>query len=383
MFSGTVRTRDRLRVAEEGKVTAISVFDQGSSVRRASVCAGEIGKLWGLTEVRIGDPIGVRRSNAEHHFAPPTLETVVVPALRDDKGALRVALAQLAEQDPLIDVRQDDTRGELSVSLYGEVQKEVIQATLANDFGLDVCFRETTTICIERLIGTGAAVERLREPPNPFLATVGLRIEPAAARSGVEFQIEAELGSMPLAFFKAVEDTVRETLQQGIYGWEVTDCTVAMTQSGYLAKHGLGRRYFTKSLSSTGEDFRKLTPLVLMTALQQARTVVCEPIHRFRLDAPADTLAQLLPALTRLSAVPQTQAIQGSLCALEGDIPAARVHELRRRLPSLTRGEGVLESAFDRYEPVTGAIPTRPRSDHNPLNRKEYLLRLARGGRIG
>src|SRR5439155_26919469 len=111
MFSGTVRTRDRLRVAEdgEGKVTAISVFDQGSSVRRASVCAGEIGKLWGLTEVRIGDPIGVRRSNAEHHFAPPTLETVVVPALRDDKGALRVALAQLAEQDPLIDVPQDHT----------------------------------------------------------------------------------------------------------------------------------------------------------------------------------------------------------------------------------------------------------------------------------
>ena len=71
------------------------------------------------------------------------------------------------------------------------------------------------------------------------------------------------------------------------------------------------------------------------------------------------------------------------MCALEGDIPAARVHGLRRRLPSLTRGEGVLESAFDRYEPVTGAIPTRPRSDHNPLNRKEYLLRMARGGRIG
>jgi ribosomal protection tetracycline resistance protein len=45
-------------------------------------------------------------------------------------------------------VRQDDIRQELSVSLYGEVQKEVIQATLAGDFGIDVGFRETTTVCV-------------------------------------------------------------------------------------------------------------------------------------------------------------------------------------------------------------------------------------------
>ena len=101
------------------------------------------------------------------------------PTERADKGALHVALAQLAEQDPLINLRQDDVRQELFVSLYGEVQKEVIQATLADEFGIDVEFRETTTICIERPVGTGAAVELIDTPPNPFLATVGLRVEPA------------------------------------------------------------------------------------------------------------------------------------------------------------------------------------------------------------
>src|SRR5205823_6122682 len=136
-------------------------FDHGSTVRRASVSAGEIGKLSGLGEIRIGDAIGRPRANAEHHFAPPTLETVVVPVEPGDKGRLRVALAQLAEQDPLIDVRQDDTSQELSVSLYGEVQKEVIQATLANDFDLDVAFRETRTICVERPVGIGEAIEIL------------------------------------------------------------------------------------------------------------------------------------------------------------------------------------------------------------------------------
>jgi ribosomal protection tetracycline resistance protein len=380
MFSGTLRVRDRVPF---GTVTAICVFEQGRSVRRGCVSAGEIGMLWGLAEVRIGDAIGAPRPAAEHHFAPPTLETVVVPAKPSEKGALRVALAQLAEQDPLIGLRQDDTRGELSVSLYGEVQKEVVQATLASDFDLEVGFRDTTTICIERPVGTGAAVERLREPPNPFLATVGLRVEPAAVGSGVEFRIEAELGSMPLAYFRAVEDTVRETLRQGLRGWEVTDCTVAMTHSGYLGKHGLGHQYFNKSLSSTGEDFRGLTPLVLMTALREARTVVCEPIHRFHLEAPAGLLGPLLAALSRLHAVPEPPALRGSSCAVEGEIPAAHVHALGLELPALTRGEGVLESVFDRYRPVNVRVPTRPRTDNNPLNREEYLRRVRRGGRIG
>jgi ribosomal protection tetracycline resistance protein len=382
MFSGTVRMRERLRFGRdaERKVTAIGVFDRGTAVQRASVSAGEIGKLWGLGEIQIGDAIGRSRTAAEQqHFARPTLETVVVPSSPDDKGALRVALGQLAEQDPLINVRQDDTRQEISVSLYGEVQKEVIQATLANDFGLDVGFRETTTICIERPVGVGAAVERLRQAPNPFLATVGLRIEPAPIGAGVEYRREASVpGTMPRAFFTAVEETVHDALQQGLYGWQVTDCTVTMTHSGYLARHSHAHQGFAKEMSSTGADFRGLTPLVLMSALKQAGTVVCEPIHRFHLELPADTLAPTLPVLARLHAVPQTPVIRGSWCTLEGDIPAARVHELRQQLRALTRGEGVLECALDHYEPVSGEIPTRSRSDQNPLNREEYLLRVAR-----
>jgi ribosomal protection tetracycline resistance protein len=387
LFSGTVRVRDRLQVTGvggdgpggEGKVTAISVFDGGRAVRRPSVAAGQIGKLWGLSEVRVGDQLGVPRTTGPgHHFDPPTLETVVVPARPADKGALHLALAQLAEQDPLIDLRQDDLRQEVHVSLYGEVQKEVIGATLAADFGLEVGFRETTTICVERPLGTGAAVERLHKAPNPFLATVGLRVEAAPAGSGVRFAVEAELGSMPLAFFAAVEDTVRQTLGQGLYGWEVTDCQVAMTHSGYLAKHSQGHQRFNKSMSSTGEDFRKLTPLVLMDALRQARTVVCEPIHRFRLEVPDDTLGTVLPVLARLEAVPGAPARRGPSYRLEGEVPAARVHELQQQLSALTRGEGVLETAFDRYRPVGGPFPTRPRTDHNPLDRREYLRHALR-----
>ena len=86
----------------------------------------------------------------------------------------------------------------------------------------------------------------------------------------------------------------------------------------------------------------------------------------------------LLPALARLRAVAGTPAVRGSSCTIEGDIVAAHVHELRQQLPALTKGEGVLECSFDRYEPISGVIPSRARSDNNPVNREEYLLRVAR-----
>ncbi|MGI5517020.1 GTP-binding protein [Streptomyces sp. CA-106131] len=382
MFTGTLRVRDRVPFGDgrrEGRVTAISVFDDGEDARGDALQVGRIGKLWGLADIRIGDDIGVPRKASGQFFAPPTLETVVVPGPGVDTRALHLALIRLAEQDPLIDLRHDKVRQETSVSLYGEVQKEVVQATLADEFALEVTFRETTPLCIERPAGTGAAVEFNKKDPNPFLATVGLRVDPAPVGSGVDFRLEVELGSMPYAFFKAVEDTVRETLGQGLHGWEVTDCTVTMTHSGYSPRQSHAHQGFDKSMSSTGADFRGLTPLVLIEALRRADTRVYEPMHDFRIEAPADTLGALLPALAAMRALPRTTGTRGTLCVLRGTVPAAQVHSLEQQLPGLTRGEGELESDFGHYAPVAGgSSPSRPRTDHNPLNRKEYLLNVTR-----
>jgi ribosomal protection tetracycline resistance protein len=377
MHAGTLRVRDRLPNGDD-KVTAIAVFADGASVSRPSVSAGSIAKLWGLNGIRIGDAIGSSSGAAQRNFSPPTLETVVLPARSGERGTLRAALDQLAEQDPLIDVRQDEIRREITVSLYGEVQKEVIQATLAEEFGLDVGFRETTTINVERVVGAGAAVEFMHDAANPFLATVGLRIEPGPVDSGVQYRLGVELGSMPYAFMKAVEDTVRETLSQGLHGWQVIDCVVTMTHSGYAPRQSHMHATFDKTMSSTGADFRGLTPLVLMSALRRAGTRVHEPFHRYQLEIPTEAFAAVLPILVRLRAAPLMSTVRGRTHVLSGHIPAAEVHGLDRRLPSLTSGEGVLESGFDHYRPVDGPAPERARWDHNPLNRKEYLLHVLR-----
>lgn len=318
LFSGTVRVRDRVKIGDSaGKVTAIAVFEGGAAPRRATARAGQIAKLWGL-DVRIGDTIGVAHRDRVRHFAPPTLETVVES---HDRVALHAALEQLAEQDPLINLRLDGD--DIVVSLYGEVQKEVLETTLALEYGVAVTFRETRTVRVERPQGVGEAVRFIGE--NPYAATIGLRVEPGPA----EFRLEVELGSLPRAFFTATEEAVRGTLRAD----RIHDCTVTMTHSGY------------SSPVSVAGDFRGLAPIVLREALRRAGTATCEPMHRFRLEIPADVLTAVLAALSKVGGVPLTT----TATVLEGFVPAARVHELRRRLPSLTRGEGVLESEFDHY----------------------------------
>ncbi|HEX3259369.1 MAG TPA: GTP-binding protein, partial [Pseudonocardia sp.] len=232
-------------------------------------------------------------------------------------------------------------------------------------------------VCIERVTGVGAAEALIGVAANPFLATVGLRVEPGETA----FRLEVELGSMPSAFFTAVREAVTATLRHGRYGWPITGCVVTMTRSGYWPRQSHAHATFDKSMSSTGRDFRHLTQLVLVSALRRAGATVCEPVHAFRLEIPADTLDAVLPALARADGVAHEQVVRGALAELIGMVPAARVHGLRRLLPGLTRGEAVLESRFDHHRPVRGPAPTRPRPAVDPWRRKEYLLQVDR--RVG
>jgi ribosomal protection tetracycline resistance protein len=44
-------------------------------------------------------------------------------------------------------------------------------------------------------------------------------------------------------------------------------------------------------------------------------------------------------------------------------LPAVRAQDLQRQLPELTGGEGVLDSTFAGYRPVSGNQPTRRAQD--------------------
>ncbi|MGG4498719.1 GTP-binding protein [Brevibacillus reuszeri] len=373
VFTGEIKIRESLsyyrtnqageRMGFTNKVTGLQHFSSGKTTNGTRAVSGDIVKIMGLTDCQVGDDIGMASTETtEALFSPPSLVTTIKACNEKETIHLYRALKRLAEQDPFIQIKQHPLQRELSIQLYGEIQKEVIQDQLKKEAHIDIEFLGTQPIYIEKAIFTGTAVERMGESGNPFYATVGFRIDPNPRATGIEYHLEVELGSLPLAFHKAIEETVYETLKQGLYGWEVRDLIVTLTDTAYA------------SPVSTAGDFRKLTPLVLMRALTEATTQIYEPIHRFELEIPIDSLSKVLFKLTQASATYQNPIQNDQVFTILGMIPIKNIHPFEIQLPGWTQGEGVFLSEFHGYQPLHGEVPVCTRYDHNPLNRKEYLL---------
>ncbi|GAA4210987.1 elongation factor G [Actinocatenispora rupis] len=376
LFGGTFRNRVAVPfhrddgTRREVRPTAVELLVRGGSRPVREAGAGEIVQVTGLTGVRIGDRVGTPGAAAGSLVPPPTLESVVTAdpvglPVRGRPGGHPVgradlwgALGELAEQDPMIAVR---TRGDgISVCLFGEVQKEVLTATLAAEYGIGVTFAPTSAICVERPVGSGAAHELITDPANRYFATVGLRVDPIDGEE-VEYRLEVEAGSLLPAFRHAVEETVRDVLRQGPYGWRVVGCRVTLTHSGYWAP-----------MSAAG-DFRGLVPLVLANALREAGTVVYQPVRRFEATVPVDTVGEVLAAFAAAGGTPGDITADDGTARIEGTIGADAVHTIEQRLPRITRGEGDLTTTPHGYSPAVGAPPRRPRTGPDPFSRKDYL----------
>jgi ribosomal protection tetracycline resistance protein len=89
-----------------------------------------------------------------------------------------------------------------------------------------------------------------------------------------------------------------------------------------------------------------------MAALDQAGTVVCEPMIQVSLEIPAETTGSVLAAVARLGGSAETSVLQADLAVLETLLPAVRAQDLQRQLPGLTSGEGVAETSFGGYRPL-------------------------------
>ncbi|MFF8913090.1 tetracycline resistance ribosomal protection protein Otr(A) [Streptomyces sp. NPDC015032] len=335
LYEGEVTNRQRLtflRRGADGRTTKVAgraleltVVGQPGA---PSLTAGNIAELRGVPGIRVGDRLGEVTDRAPQ-FAAPTLETLVRARHPAKAAPLRSALLALADQDPLLHARPAGS-GATALLLYGEVQKEVIAATLAEDFDIEADFEPSRVRFLERPAGTGEAYEEMPWLDQAHcMATIGLRVEPGARGSGTVFAYETELGALPRAFHQAIEDTVHATLRSGPHGWAVTDCRVTLVRSGFSSQH------------STAADFRTLTPYVLLRALDRAGTRVYEPYHAFEVELPLDTLA---PVTARLAAYgTEFGETTGGRTAwlITGELPARHVRDVELCLPRLTRGEGV------------------------------------------
>ena len=239
LYSGTLHLRDTIILPEKKKVklTEIYIPSNGEMIQTKTVCSGDIFIIPNNT-LRLNDIIGNEKllpCNVWNDKTVPILRTRIEPIKIEEREKLLDALTEIADTDPLLRYYVDTITHEIIISFLGTVQLEVICSLLIEKYHINIRIEDPTVIYLEKPLQKADYTIHIEVPPNPFWASIGLSITPLPIGSGIQYESKVSLGYLNQSFQNAVREGINYGLEQGLYGWEVTDCKICFEYGVYYS----------------------------------------------------------------------------------------------------------------------------------------------------
>ena len=366
IYSGTLHLRDVIRISEKEKIkiTEMCVPSNGEIVPADHACPGEIVILADDT-LKLNDILGNEKLLPHKTWIDnpmPLLRTTVEPQKPEQREALLNALAEIADTDPLLHFDIDTVTHEIMLSFLGKVQLEVICSLLEEKYHVGVAMKEPSVIYLERPQKKASYTIHIEVPPNPFWASIGLTVTPLPVGSGTQYKSEVSLGYLNQSFQNAVMEGVRYGMEQGLYGWGVTDCQICFDYGVYY------------SPVSTPADFRFLAPVVLEQALKKAGTQLLEPYLSFTLFAPQEYLSRAYNDAPKYCAIIESTRLEKDEVIFKGEIPARCIGEYRNDLNFYTNGRSVCITELKGYQETSGEPVFQPRRPNSRIDKVRHMF---------
>lgn len=111
-----------------------------------------------------------------------------------------------------------------------------------------------------------------------------------------------------------------------------------------------------ENMRRDGLEFQVSMPKVIY---KEINGVKCEPIDRLTIDVPEESVGTIMGTIGSRKGDLVTMANHGSRIRLEFLIPARGLFGYKNQFLTDTKGEGVMSSVFDSYEPYKGNIEHR------------------------
>ncbi len=365
LFSGVIENRDPVRLGggeTAEKVSQIRRVLGHKTVDMGRLIAGDIGILYGLTNVQTGDVIGTPPRTGDLSLTVPLLKVRLFPQAADQLPALVSAIQELTVEDPLLDMQWEKEERELYIKITGMIQLEVIGAFLQDRFGLTVTFGAPSVIYRETPARTGTGREDYTWP-KPCWACIELSLEPLPRGSGVIFQSVIGDREILSRYQTHIAQALPDALKQGLHGWEVTDLKITLTGGSHHLIH-------THPL-----DFFVATPMALMNALENTGTTLLEPMVTLRLTAAEDCLGRIISDVLAMRGSFDSPVIHDGQVTLEATVPVATSLDYPVQFSILTSGRGILSSRFSGYQECPLELgKTAKRRGIDPRDRAKWIL---------
>ena len=366
LYSGTLHLRDTIVLSEKKKVklTEIYIPSNGEMIQTKTVCSGDIFIIPNNT-LRLNDIIGNEKilpCNVWNDKTVPILRTRIEPIKIEEREKLLDALTEIADTDPLLRYYVDTITHEIIISFLGTVQLEVICSLLIEKYHINIRIEDPTVIYLEKPLQKADYTIHIEVPPNPFWASIGLSITPLPIGSGIQYESKVSLGYLNQSFQNAVREGINYGLEQGLYGWEVTDCKICFEYGVYY------------SPVSTPSDFRFLAPIVLEQTLKKAGTQLLEPYLSFILFTPQGYLSRAYNDAQKHCAIIETSQSKNDEIIFTGHIPVRCINEYRNTLTLYTNGQAVFLTELKDYQIATCEPVIQSRRPNNRIDKVRHMF---------
>ena len=366
LYSGTLHLRDTIILPEKKKVklTEIYIPSNGEMIQTKTVCSGDIFIIPNNT-LRLNDIIGNEKllpCNVWNDKTVPILRTRIEPIKIEEREKLLDALTEIADTDPLLRYYVDTITHEIIISFLGTVQLEVICSLLIEKYHINIRIEDPTVIYLEKPLQKADYTIHIEVPPNPFWASIGLSITPLPIGSGIQYESKVSLGYLNQSFQNAVREGINYGLEQGLYGWEVTDCKICFEYGVYY------------SPVSTPSDFRFLAPIVLEQTLKKAGTQLLEPYLSFILFTPQEYFSRAYNDAQKHCAIIETSQSKNDEVIFTGHIPVRCINEYRNTLTLYTNGQAVFLTELKDYQIATCEPVIQSRRPNNRIDKVRHMF---------
>ena len=353
VYTGTLEAGSYVLNATKGKRERVGRLLQMHSNHRKEipeVFSGDIAAAIGLKDTTTGDSL----TDPDHplilesmEFPDPVIQVSVEPKSKADQDKMDVALQKLAEEDPSFKAETNQETGETLIAGMGELHLDIIVDRMKREFHVEakvgepqVAYRETFT---KQVSAQGKFVRQ--SGGKGQYGDVWIEFTPLEEGKGFEFEDAIVGGVVPREFIPAVEQGLKEAMQNGVLaGYPLVDMHAKLYDGSY------------HEVDSSEAAFKVAASLALKNAAKKADPVILEPIMKVDIVVPEENMGDVMGQVTARRGTIDGMEERGNAQLVHSFVPLSEMFGYATALRSATQGRGTFTMTFDHYSAVPKAI---------------------------
>lgn len=348
VYSGSIKADSTLYNANKAvreRIGKLYYLCGKKQIETKEIPAGDIGIVTKLENTSTGDTLCEENKNiilTGIEFPAPTLSMAVNAVKKGEEEKIVSGFNKLMEEDPTFNISSNSETKETLVNGQGEQHIDVLVNKLNSKYGVEVRL-SVPTVPYRETIRSKVKVEGKHKKQSGGHGQYGhvwIEFEPGVTEE-MTFEEKVFGGSVPKNYFPAVEKGLRDACAHGVLaGYPVVNLKATLLDGSY------------HPVDSSEMAFRTAAQIAYKEGLNQANPVILEPIGYLKAYVPEEIMGDVIGDINKRRGhiMGMGESEKEGLNLVEAEVPMSEMFKYSTDLRSMSRGRGIFEFEFIRYD---------------------------------